>query len=116
MPAPAPSQPAAEKPKLAGDEIQAVLGQFKQNQFQPARDALAKLRDQYPTDARVWYLSALATGFATGTWTGETTQLVTKAVELEKAGTPERAAIDAALDGLNASATQWVGFYRQQAK
>jgi TolA-binding protein len=115
-PMPAPSEPEAEKPRLAGDEIQAVLAQFKQNQFQPANDELAKLRDQYPSDARVWYLSALANGFATGTWTGETTQLVTKAVELEKAGTPGREAIDAALTGLNPSATQWVNFYRQQAR
>lgn len=106
--------PTAE-PKLA--DIKPAADLFGAKKFADARAALAKLQQSNPEDARVWYYSALANGFATGKWDGETEQLVLKGVERERAGTPDAAQIDAAFSGLTgATGKSWLAAYRQRAK
>jgi hypothetical protein len=107
-------KPTAE-PKLA--DIGPAAELFRANKFADARAALAKLRQSNPEDARVWYYSALANGFATGKWDGETEQLVLKGVERERIGTPDAAQIDAAFSGLAGTAGKsWLAAYRRRAR
>ena len=92
------------------------VGLFKAGKYKEASDAFQKLTESTPNDARVWYLAAFSRGSATNQWTGETTRLVEKAVELEKAGTPDGAKIDAAFTGLNPAFKPWLDTYRKMAK
>ncbi len=116
-PAPAAATPSeTEKPKLAGEDLTRAANLIKQRQFPQAAADLGKLREQFPQDARVWYLSALASGFKSGDWKGEAIDFANRAVELEKAGSPDHAAIGAALTGLDADATRWIAYFRQKAK
>lgn len=87
---------------------------FKKSQFAAAKDLFAKLQEGSPNDARVWYYSAMANGFATNLWTGETERLVSKGMELEKAGTPDLAKINATFTDLAASAKGWLDSYRSR--
>ncbi|MDB5350195.1 MAG: hypothetical protein JWN86_1442 [Planctomycetota bacterium] len=108
-PVPEPAKPAVDAAAMT-----AALDLFKANKFAEARDAFKKLPAD---DARVLYYTALANGFATATWTGETEQTVLKGVDREKAGSPARADIDAAFAGLTkAQGKEWLDSYRQKAK
>lgn len=69
-----------------------------------------------PQDARVYYFAALANGVTTNNWGGETVRYVATGVELEKAGKPERAEIDAAFVGIPIQFTNWLNSYRQRAR
>jgi hypothetical protein len=113
-------EPAAEGAAStpSGDEVMNQgMAQFQQGKFAEARDSFRKLETSHPDDARVWYYAALANGFATGKWDGETQRLVTKGVEREKAGTPKTADIDAAFKSLTeARGKKWLDAYRAQAK
>lgn len=107
---------ATAKPRLAGDDLLRGVGLFKQAQYPGAAAEFRKLSEQYPRDARVWYYAALSNGFTTGNWQGETLQFANRGVELEKAGTPDRAAIDAALNGLAPQTAQWIAAFRARAR
>lgn len=90
---------------------------FKKNQFAQARDAFTKLGETSPNDARIWYYAALANGYATNVWNGETERLVNKGVETEKAGTPELAKINATFADLAPpSVKAWLDAYRSRAR
>ncbi|QDV34318.1 hypothetical protein [Tautonia plasticadhaerens] len=92
------------------------IRQFRSDQFSAARDTFFELLEQEPDDARVWYFAALARGKATGDWKGETERLVLQGVELERAGSPPRVAIDAAFSGLaERQGGEWLRFYRRRA-
>ncbi len=92
-------------------------GRYKQRKYAEARDVFQSLQKSHPNDARVWYYSALATGFATGQWTGEANRLAQKGVELERAGTPGAAAIDAAFaDLVTANGKDWLAAYRARVR
>ncbi|WP_406699346.1 hypothetical protein V5E97_10785 [Singulisphaera sp. Ch08] len=70
-----------------------------------------------PNDARVWYYAALSHGLATNQWKDETIQLFNKAVEREKAGTPDKAKIDASLIHVTEpSVKKWVDYFRRAAQ
>lgn len=102
----------------SGSETQA-MGQaadlFKAKKYAEARDAFGKLQATYPNDARVWYYSALANGFASGQWMGETERLVNLGLEKEKAGQTDSAKVDAVFAGLTpATGKDWLASYRQR--
>ncbi len=105
---PAPATAATE----AGGMNPAVA-LFKAGKYAEARDAFAGLRAGSAEDARFWYYSALSTGLATRDWKGEAEKLVATGMAREKAGTPDRAAIDAAFADLNINnGKDWLSYYR----
>jgi hypothetical protein len=90
---------------------------FKRKDYKAASTSFAKLAESHPDDARVWYYAALANGLLTSEWRGQTEELVKKGVAREKAGTPDKAAIDSAFAGLDkATGKDWLSYYRAQAK
>jgi hypothetical protein len=90
---------------------------FKRTDYKEASTAFAKLAESHPDDARVWYYAALANGLDTKNWRGQTEELVKKGVAREKAGTPDKAAIDSAFAGLDkATGKDWLAYFRAQAK
>jgi hypothetical protein len=93
-----------------------AIEQFDKKQYQQAYDSFMNVARSKPEDARVWYYAALARGFSTGEWKGETEQLVERGVEREKADTPPKAEIDEAFRGLtHETGKEWLGFYRRRA-
>lgn len=92
------------------------IDQFERRQYKEAFESFNNLAQIKPEDARVWYYAALARGFATGDWKGETERLVMRGVEREKAGTPPKPEIDATFKGLtHETGKDWLDFYRRRA-
>jgi TolA-binding protein len=110
--APAPA-PAAD---ADGTALARGADQFKAGRYREAADAFRKLAASEPQDARVYYYAALANGAATNNWRGETERLVTRGVELERAGTPRASEIDSTFAGLPASMKGWLDTYRRRAR
>ena len=112
---------AASKPEpVAAPRPAADLGParklFRDRQYAAASAAFRALTSSHPDDARAWYYAALANGFATGQWRGETEDLVAKGVDRERAGTPPAAEIEASLADIpTGSGREWLSFYRQRA-
>ncbi len=89
---------------------------FRERQFASASGTLRALADSSPDDARIWYYSALANGFATGQWTGPTEQLALKGVDRERQNSHGSREIDAEFADLPKElGREWLGFYRQKA-
>jgi hypothetical protein len=94
-----------------------AIGLFREGHYSQAYEVLRRLQRERPSDARVWYYSALANGLATGQWDGKTKQLAEQGIACERAGKPSRAAIDKALSDLSpASGTKWLADQRRQVK
>jgi hypothetical protein len=112
-----PVTPAADTPKPAAGvdaaAMTAALDLFKANKIP---DALAAFKKLPADDARVLYYTALATGLSTNNWKGDTEATVMKGVDREKAGTPAKADIDAAMAGLTKEQKAWLDAYRAKAK
>jgi TolA-binding protein len=116
---PAVTTPEPVKPddtKVTDAAVDQGASLFKAAKYKEASAAFQKLTETNPTDARVWYFAALSRGSATNQWTGETLKLFDKAVEREKAGTPDSAKIDAAFSDLNPVFKPWIDAYRKVAK
>lgn len=111
---PEPAKP--DNTKVADAAVDQGAGLFKAGKYKEASEAFQKLTATSPTDARVWYFAALSRGSAMNQWTGETLKLFDKAVEREKAGTPDSAKIDAAFSDLNPVFKPWIDAYRKAAK
>lgn len=113
------AKPAAAdlpKPTDAVDAaaMTAAVDLFKANKF---ADALAAFKKLPADDARVLYFTALASGFSSNNWKGDTEAAVNKGIEREKAGSPAKAEIDAALGSLTkAQGKDWLDAYRAKAK
>jgi TolA-binding protein len=89
---------------------------FRQKKYKEANDFFSNLVKAEPEDARAWYYAALARGFATGDWKGETERLVNRGVEREKAGTPPKSEIDSTFAGLTTeTGKDWLAFFRRRA-
>jgi len=89
---------------------------LKARKYKEANDIFKKMTDTNPNDARVWYYAAISRGSATNQWTGETTRLVEKGVEREKAGSPDSAKIDSAFADQDKKTKDWLDFYRKSAR
>lgn len=114
-PAVAP-KPEKDLAKVSAEAREKGLALFSEGKFLEARDAFLKQTVEVPDDARNWYFAALANGFGTGSWDGETMRLVTRGVEREAAGTPPRAEIDAAFVTLNQpQGKAWLKGWRDRA-
>ena len=88
---------------------------YKNKKWSEAQDAFSKLQSIYPNDATIWYYSALANGFATGQWLGETERLVKVGLDKEKQGEPSSATIDSAFSDLTpATGKNWLADYRKR--
>jgi hypothetical protein len=100
----------------ADTALERGIDRFKADEFVQARQAFFELLEQQPSDARIWYYAALANGKATGEWKGETERLVLQGVERERAGTPPKTAIDAAIaDLVERQGRAWLDYYRRRA-
>jgi TolA-binding protein len=118
---PAPAAPASESAKpedvaVSNAAMEQAVGLFKSGKYKEASDAFQKLTETLPDDARVWYYAALSRGSATKEWTGDTAKLVDKAVQREKAGTPDSSKIDAVFADLNPAFKPWLDAYRKMAR
>ncbi|MGO9920937.1 MAG: hypothetical protein ACLQIB_40395 [Isosphaeraceae bacterium] len=88
---------------------------FKSGYYPEANNVFRQLQVTRPTDARVWYYSALADGMTSGDWTRSARELVERGLECERAGTPEKNQIDVALIGLTeAQGRNWLNAYRDK--
>ncbi|HWE37866.1 MAG TPA: hypothetical protein VG406_14955 [Isosphaeraceae bacterium] len=109
-----PAAAAAASPLVPDAEMAPAVELFKQKKYQDASTAFTKLAEAYPDDARAWYYATLAKGLATKDWD---VNLVMKGVAREKAGTPDKAAIDSAFADLDkTTGKDWLAYYRAQAK
>jgi len=89
---------------------------FKQKKYKEAKDFFDTLDKVDQDDARIWYYAALARGFATNDWKGETERLANRGVERERAGTPSRAEIDSTFSDLTSdTGKDWLAFFRRRA-
>jgi hypothetical protein len=89
---------------------------LKAGMYKEASDYFRKLTESNPGDARVWYFAAVSRGSATKDWVGETKRMVEKGIEREKAGSPDRAKIDAAFNDLFPTVKPWLEGYRKWAR
>jgi hypothetical protein len=100
----------------AEDDFARGIDQFQKKQYKGASETFDRLTQARPDDARVLYFAALARGFATSDWKGQTEQLANRGVDLERAGHPAKVEIDAAFSGLTAeTGRDWLAFYRRRA-
>jgi TolA-binding protein len=113
--APAAATPEAAKPAVVdAAAMTPALDLFKAGKY---ADALAAFKALPATDARVLYFTALSNGLASNDWKGDTEQIALKGVDREKAGSPPKADIDAAVAGLTpAQGKAWLDFFRAKAK
>jgi tetratricopeptide (TPR) repeat protein len=111
---PEPAKP--DDAKVADAAVDQGAGLFKAGKYKEASEAFQKLTESSPSDARIWYFAALSRGSSTNQWTGETTRLAEKGVELEKAGSPDGAKIDTAFAELNPAFKPWFDYFRKTAK
>ncbi len=115
---PPPSPPTSILPS-SPDSPDAAMAEgialFKRGLYPQADDIFRKLQLTRPQDARVWYYSALAHGFATGKWDGETKQFVIQGADRERAGLPSTSQIDTAFADLTSGqGKDWLSSYRSQ--
>ena len=113
--------PAAKPAEVAAaDDTATTMSQgaelFKAGKYKEAADVFKKLESANVKDARVYYYSALLKGLNTGNWQGETVTTGEKGAELEKAGSPKPADVDAAFADLPANLKPWLAFFRKKAK
>ena len=95
--------------------IAQAIDLYKTKKWSEAQDAFSKLQSIYPNDATVWYYSALANGFATGQWLGETERMVKVGLAKEKQGEPSSATIDSVFSDLTpATGKNWLADYRKR--
>ena len=115
-PAPLPSTSVLPADPSSPDDAMAEgIALFKRGLYPQADDIFRKLQLTRPQDARVWYYSALAHGFTTGQWDGDTRRFVVQGAERERAGFPSTSQIDTAFAGLNpAQGKDWLASYRSQ--
>lgn len=107
--------PPPVKPGATDEALEAGIALFKKEKYPQAMAAFRSLQQSKSQDARVWYYSALANGFATGQWDGETRSFVMQGAERERAGLPAASVIDAAFsDLLPGSGKNWLDSYRSQ--
>lgn len=106
-----PADPANEATlKLAG-------GLLREGHHSQAYEVLRRLQRERPNDARVWYLSALANGLATGKWDGKTKELAKRGLECEREGHPSSSEIDHALAGVSSAfGNDWLASQRSNVK
>jgi hypothetical protein len=104
-------------PDLDGGFLTAGARFMDQRKFADALKAFEELQKTHGDDARVWYFSALARGFSTNDWRGETERLVEKGIERERLGTPNKAKIDSSFSSLKKeTGKEWLAAYRQRAR
>jgi hypothetical protein len=111
-----PAKPVPARTTSA-DDLAPAVKLLRGRQFPAASTAFHTLTASHPDDARVWYYAALANGYATGQWRGETEDLVNKGVGRERAGTPAAAEIDSAFTEIlpPGPSRDWLLYYRQRA-
>ncbi len=90
---------------------------FREGDYKQAREVFERLMDTQPTDPRVWYYAALANGFATNNWRGETERLVKLGVEHEKQSDISHQTINETFDYLPPNGGKnWLEAYRKQVR
>ena len=104
-----------EDVNIEGLAMEQAVELFNAKKYTEAKDAFMKLQAVFPNDARVWYYSALANGFSTGKWLGETERMVETGLDKEKAGQPSTAKVDAIFANLTPSTGRdWLAGYRKR--
>ncbi len=90
---------------------------FNEGDGVKARDLFRVATEVYPSDARLWYYSALSEMRSTGVWPGTGEPLFRKGIECEQAGKPPGPEIDAAFASLSkAQGRDWLNYYRSIAR
>lgn len=114
-PSPSASSAPPTYPSSSNDAMKQAIALFKKGQYGKAEDVFRKLQLSRAQDARVWYYSALAHGFATNQWDGETRRFVVQGADCEREGKPPTPQVDAAFADLSpAQGKDWLTSYRSQ--
>ncbi|MHB1562087.1 MAG: hypothetical protein ACYC61_31960 [Isosphaeraceae bacterium] len=109
-----PPAPEPVSPADLGRDLGAAL--FRQGKYAAAREVFLTVGQNYPNDARVWYYAALASGLASGDWTGESVALVRRGIACEQKGSPKRPDIDAQFSALTKEqGKEWLDEWRKGA-
>jgi chaperonin cofactor prefoldin len=108
---------ASEKGATADSTFEFGLSQFRQKKYKEAYDVFRRILQSHREDARVWYYAALSYGLGTGDWGRMTESMVEEGLSREKAGRPQKSAIDSAVAGLTKETGQdWLAFYRRRVQ
>ena len=111
--------PLGETPADPANEatLKLAAGLLREGHHSQAYEVLRRLQRERPNDARVWYLSALANGLATGKWDGKAKELAKRGMECEREGHPSRTEIDHALSGVSSAfGNDWIASQRSDVK
>jgi hypothetical protein len=115
-PAAAPVEAKPDPARVAEQARERGVALYQKGKFADARAAFVQGAEANPKDARLWYLAALANGFATRDWGGETERLVRRGIEAEKGQAVPRAEIDAEFASLtDDGGGRWLREWRQRA-
>ncbi len=106
-------EPALIDLKDTQSAIDRGLELLAQRRYALARDVFRTLERTRPSDARVWYLAAVAQGLSTGDWDGETHDLLVRGLERERAGTPSETQIEQTLSRLG-EGQDWLNAQRRR--
>ena len=111
------AKPAEFNPKADQKDLDRGAKLLNDKKYADALAVFQGLQTSHSDDARVWYFSALARGFSTGDWRGDTERLVEHGVERERLGSPSSSQIDEVFASLTKdTGKDWLSFYRQRAK
>ncbi|HET6881182.1 MAG TPA: hypothetical protein VFI31_13565 [Pirellulales bacterium] len=109
--------PAADADPADEATLNLAAGLLREGHYSQSYEVLRRLQRARPKDARVWYLSALANGLATGNWDGKTKQLAEQGIACERSGRPSHIDIDETLSGIDsAEAMSWMAELRKDVK
>jgi hypothetical protein len=114
---PRPDEPAVIDLNDTSDALNQGMRLLEERRPVVALGLFRALEVKEPTDARIWYLAALATGGATEDWNGEARQLVDRGLALERADSPASTQVNLILERLrqnNGRGIDWINAYRRQ--
>jgi hypothetical protein len=112
----APVEAKPDPTRVAEQARERGAALYREGKFADARAAFLQGAEASPKDARLWYFAALANGFATREWGGETERLVRRGVEAEKGREIPRPEIDAAFAMIpEDGGARWLREWRQRA-
>jgi hypothetical protein len=98
-------------------DFESAISQFRDKRYSEAYSVFRRLLQSRPDDARLWYYAAIAYGLASNDWGRMAQSMAEEGLTHEKAGHPQKSAIDAAFSGLTKeTGKDWLAYYRQRAQ
>ncbi len=110
--------PSSEKGESSADAaLESGASQFRERRYGEAYATFRRILPSHRDDARFWYYAALSYGLSTKDWGKMTQSMAEEGVSREKAGQPQKSAIDSAFAGLTKeTGKDWLDFFRRRAR